>query len=103
MFDHQLFLGLPLSESYQQELAQLPAPIRAAFIQSQSSLYLQQIENEGTIYLGKSLGPLVELSALESIQAHIYSLLKKLVPHYSYDKHPLLLFALCFPPSPAPG
>lgn len=100
MFDHQLFLGLPLSESYQQELAKLPVSTRDAFIQSQSSLYLQQIENEGRIYLGKSLGPSVELSTLESIQAHIYSLLKKLVPHYAYEEHPLLLFALC---SPSPG
>jgi hypothetical protein len=97
MFDYQLFLGLPLSDSYQKELKQLSAAIRDIFIQTHSSPYLQQIESEGMVYLGKYLGPSIELAALDSLQAHIYSLLKKLIPHYPYEQHSLLLFALPLP------
>ncbi len=97
MFDPLLFLGFPLSECYQQELTQLPAVEHALFIQNHSSPYLQQIESNGKFYLGKFLGPSIELSALEASQSHIYSLLKKLVPNFPYEQYPLLLLAL---PSP---
>lgn len=100
MFDYQLFLGLPLSDSYQQELRQIPASTRDVFIQSQSSPYLQQVESEGTLYLGKYLGSSIEVASLDSLQAHIYSLLKRLVSHYSYEEHPLLLLVLPSPVSP---
>ena len=98
MFDYQLFLGLPLSESYQRELNKLSASVRDAFIQSQSSPYLQQIEHEGAVYLGKFVGSSVELGSLDALQAHIYSLLEKLILHYPYKQHPLLLLALSMPP-----
>ncbi len=99
MFDYQLFLGLPLSTAYQQELGQLPASMRDIFIQTSVSPYLQQVENEGAIYLGKYLGSSVEASLLDALQAHVYSLLKKLIPHYPYEEHPLVLLALPVPPS----
>lgn len=94
MFDTQLFLGLPLTGSYQQELERLDLSERDFFIQGEVSPYLQQIESEGVIYLGKYLGPSVETSSLDFSQTHIYSLLKKLVPDYPYEQHPLLLLAV---------
>ncbi len=94
MFDSILFLGFPMSDAYQQELQLLPAVEQELFIQNQVSSYLQRIENEGIVYLGKSLGTSIELATLESIHSHIYSLLKKLVPHFPYEQHPLLLLAI---------
>lgn len=94
MLDTILFLGFPLSASYQQELQWLPSAERELFIQPQASPYLQQIENQGMVYLGKSLGSSIEIAALESVQSHIYSLLRKLIPHFPYEKHPLLLLAI---------
>lgn len=94
MFDTVLFLGFPLSVAYQQELTRLPAAERELFIQNQDSAYLQKIENEGIEYLGKYLGPSTEMGALEMSCSHVYSLLKKLIPYFSYEEHPLLLLAL---------
>ncbi len=97
MFDYQLFLGLPLSASYQEELHVLPDSVRNTFIQREVSPYLQVVEHEGVMYLGKFAGASVELAALDALQTHIYSLLKKLIPHYPYENHPLLLLALGVP------
>lgn len=94
MFEYQLFLGFPLTEDYQRELSKLSPSFLDMFIQHPPSPYLQQIESEGIVYLGKSLGSSIELTSLDSQEAHIYSLLKKLVFHYPYPKHPLVLIAL---------
>lgn len=97
MFDTLLFLGFPLCDSYQKKLNQLSSVERDLFIQPGDSPYLQQIENEGILYLGKYLGSSIDMGALDLMYAHIYSLLKKLVPHFSYEQYPLLLLALSSP------
>ena len=94
MFDTALFIGFPLSEAYQQALLHLPSVERELFIQSQASPYLQQVESEGILYLGKFLGFSIEMAVLDSLCSHIYSLLKRLVPDFPYDQQPLLLLAL---------
>lgn len=94
MFDTVLFLGFPLSEAYRQALIQIPAIERELFIQNQDSNYLQKIEYEGIEYLGKYLGSSIEMAKLSMSHSHIYSLLKKLIPHFPYEKSPLLLLAL---------
>lgn len=99
MFQYQLYLGLLAEDSLLQELRQLPPGFHDLFIQNQDSAYLQQIEFEGKIYLGKYLGTSIETSSLDSLQTNIYSLLKRLIPYYSYEQHPLLLLAV---PSPTP-
>jgi hypothetical protein len=94
MTHSSLFFGFRVPESYQEELLKLPSVEKELFIQSQVSPYLQQIEHEGRLYLGKSLGPSIEMANLDSLHSHIYSLLKKLVPSFPYEQHPLLLLAL---------
>ena len=94
MSDHPLFVGLPLTESYLHELKKLPPALINTFIKGQSAEYLQQIECDGVLYLGKSLETPYDLAALDSLQTHVYSLLKKLIPDYPYELHPLLLLPL---------
>lgn len=94
MLDCQLFLGLPLTDSYRQELSQLPASVHDVFIQNSSSSYLQQVESEGIVYLGKFLGSSLDLATLDVLEVHIYSLLKRLISDYPYEQHPLLLLAI---------
>jgi hypothetical protein len=93
-FDTILFLGFPLSDAYQKRLLELSSIERELFIQKSSSPYLQEIENEGILYLGKYLGSIIEMAALETLSFHVYSLLKKLIPQFPYEQYPLLLFAL---------
>lgn len=94
MFETILFLGFPVSDSYERILRQLPEVERDLFIGSSDSSYLQKVENEGVQYLGKYLGPIIEMGALEMSSSHIYSLLKKWVPHFSYDCQSLVLLAV---------
>lgn len=94
MFNTALFLGFPLSAAYQKELEGVPSAERELFIQNQDSSYLQRVESEGAIYLGKFLGSSIEMSALDSYHSHIYSLLKKLVPDFPYKQQPLVLLAI---------
>jgi len=94
MFETVLFLGIPLSSSYQLLLDQLPLAERELFISSSDSSYLQKVENNGGEYLGKYLEQPVDMSTLELSNAHVYSLLKKLIPHFPYEDHPLFLLAL---------
>lgn len=97
MFDYQLFLGLPLSKEDLQGIGALPSSLREIFIQNQDLSYLQQIEYESITYLGKYIGSSVEVASLESIQAHIYSLVRRLIPYHEKRDSSLLLLAL--PPS----
>lgn len=94
MFDSQLFLGLPLSESFQDQLQQVSDFVRNSFIQPIPSPYLQQIEFDGKVYLGKQLGSLVELASIEATQLNILSLIKKVVPHHHYKKTEFVMFVL---------
>lgn len=99
MFDYQLFFGYPQSDSFYRTLDQVSPALRALYIQSDPSSYLQQIEYEGVTYLGKLVDVPIEVETLEALETHIYSLLKCLVPQYSYEQ-PLLLLALPLPPIP---
>ena len=93
MFDYFLFFGYPLDEDYREKLERTPLAIRNIFIQG-SDEYLQCIEREGISYLGKSLGQCIDRSAIELAQAHIMSLLKRLVPDYCYHQDSMLLLAV---------
>ncbi len=93
MFNTSLFLGFPLSGDYSEKLEQLSLVEKELFIQNRASPYLQIIENEGVIYLGKDLGSSIETACLDSLYSHIYSLLKKMVPDFPYGQHPLIIFA----------
>ena len=94
IFDTVLFLGFPLSPSYHQALDQVPMAEREVFIQTGDSPYLQKIEREGIEYLGKYLGSSIDMTALDLSHAHVYSLLKKLNPHFPYEESSLFLLAL---------
>lgn len=93
MFDYQLFLGFPLSPSFQSQLESVSAELKVSFIQNHSD-YLQFLEHEGISYLGKFLGFQVELPSLELTKTNIYSLLRLLIPDYPYDQVPLCLLAV---------
>ncbi len=97
MLDHQLFLGFPLSADYQHALDPLPSSLKKMFIQMTPSPYLQQIEYERISYLGKFLGPCFELSSLNEMESHIYSLLKRLLPAYPYQEGALVFVPIPFP------
>jgi hypothetical protein len=100
MFDYQLFLAFPVSKSYQDLLIQVSDPLRALFIQQTEGEYLQEINDQGIRYLGKNLGPSIELEKLEFVQTHIFSVLKRIVQNYVYEEE-LIILALPKPEASA--
>ncbi len=91
IFDYQLFFGFALFDTYLAGLAQISPELRSTFIHPH---YLHKLDHEGQGYLGKYLGSVVEFSTLELVQAHIYSLLRRLIADYPYEDHPLILLTV---------
>lgn len=93
IYDYQIFLGFCVSPSYNECLNRLSSTVRSLFIQNNAE-YLQQIDFDGLTYLGKPLGPLVDMQSLELFEANIYSLLRCLVADHVYEKYPLILLPI---------
>src|SRR5688572_28684454 len=81
--------------TFQKELEAVPLQVRSLWIQDHPD-YLQSVIYHNVSYLGKSLGNLVEMHALELVEAHIYSILSQLVVDYPYKKDLLVLLTLPF-------
>lgn len=93
MFTFQLFLGFPVDELYAEELSKANPYVVAQFIQKEGD-YLREITYQDMRFFGKFLGHIAELQQIELLEANIYSLLKKLVPNFSYQEIPLYLFPI---------
>lgn len=93
MFETQLFLAYPLNSQYEAKLEQIPHSLRVFFIQDHPD-YLQQITHNGIPYLGKQLEKVIDLRTLDSLEAHIISLLKRLVPDHPYENDTLTFLPL---------
>lgn len=93
MYSAKLFLGLPVNNELAAHLAKIDPKILSFFIQKEEN-YLQEVFFQKKHFLGKSVDKAVDLSSLEMLELNIYSLLKKLVPHYPFENTSLLLFPL---------
>lgn len=93
MYSANLFLGFPVDSKY----ASLLDSVKSHFILNEEGSYLQEITHHNKRYLGKMVGNLSDLSSLELLESNIYSLLKKLIPHYPYEEIPLKLFSVLTP------
>lgn len=87
----ELFYGFPLSSEFEQKLSQVNPDIRSFFIKNHPD-YLKKIQEKNQIYLGKTVGEEIDLETLTLIQNNIFSLLKKIVPDFTYTTDTLILF-----------
>lgn len=94
MLPYQLFFGFCLSKDEQENLQNIPSSTRDLFIQTHDPAYLHLVEDSGKVYLGKFLGDKTNLHQIESMQAHILSVLKKLNAELVPNSRSLGLFAL---------
>lgn len=93
--DYQLFLGLPLTDELLKHLKHLPQAVLDYFIQKEKgTLYLQQIEVEGVLYLGKALGSLFDTASLPSMKEHLLSVIHRLLPDASCQCSQFVLLAI---------
>lgn len=89
MFESVLFLGFPVDAAYSRSMKGFDSKFLELFFQSD---YLSEVTHEGVRYLGKFADPL-SINEISLLQSNIYSILKKMVPSYPYEKVPLILFA----------
>lgn len=90
MFERKLFLGFQIEPSFQKALLAVNQQLLALFI-GKDGEYLHELSYEKKRYLGRFVDSPVELTTLELSQEHIYSLLKRLIPHYPYEQSSLWL------------
>lgn len=89
-FDSHLFLGFAVDSSFQKSFNLLNLITKELFIQKNDA-YLQEYFFNETLFLGKYLEKKTDLNQISLFSSNIYSLLKKIVPNYSYDQSDLWL------------
>jgi len=89
-FDSHLFLGFAVDSSFQKSFDLLNLKDKALFIQ-ENDAYLQEYLFNEALFLGKYLEKKSDLNQINLFSLNIYSLLKKIVPNYSYDQSDLWL------------
>lgn len=90
MFERKLFFGCLISQEFENALLETNPELLSLFTQSKGE-YLHEIFFQEQRYLGRFVPSPCEVSDLEQLKPHIYSLLKRLVPDYAYENTPLWL------------
>lgn len=88
-----LFVGYAVDEEFQQALGRANPHALDLFINNNSD-YLHRLEGKEGVFLGKFLGRLENLNALEALEANVKSLLLKLVPTLSFQERCLQVVAV---------
>lgn len=92
-FKRKFFLGMAVDSLFQQALSSVNRQILDYYIQNTGN-YLQEVSFQEERYLGCFLTSPTETSHLELMELHIFSLLKRLLPHYPYQNSALWLIPL---------
>lgn len=93
MFECNLFLGFKIDAKLSKELSQNSPTFLELFIQNHHD-YLQKVNFNDAVYLGKLIGDKIELSNIELIKNNIHSLVSRLAPNYPIQQSNLELFSL---------
>jgi hypothetical protein len=91
VYSVKLFLGFLVNNELADNLNRINPNLLALFIQNEDN-YLKEIIIQNKRYIGKSIEKAIDLPSLELLQLNIYSILKKMLPDYSFEKR--LIFNL---------
>lgn len=91
MFERKLFLGYLIDACYEKHLSKANPQLLSLFT-SPNGEYLHQLLHQDQNYLGRFLPSPHSLSDIELLKPHIFSLLKRLAPDYTYENSQLWLF-----------
>jgi hypothetical protein len=93
LFESKLFLGFFVDASFENHLNSLDQKVKFLYIQKED-VYLQEYIFQNEMFLGKMIEKPSNLTLLELSSQNILSLLKKIVPNYSYEQAELWLLPL---------
>ncbi|MEX1012240.1 MAG: hypothetical protein WD595_00765 [Waddliaceae bacterium] len=86
-----LFLGYPIIDKYAMAFSAVSEDARSLIIQP-GDMYLQQIEYDCTLYLGKFIGEHCSVKEISLLEANVYSLLQRLTPDFAVSSSSLFIF-----------
>lgn len=89
-----LFLGFCITDDFAERLNKVRPELLALYIKDGEGMWLQEVTHQGERYLGKPVGDVVEVDQLSLHESNIISFLKKIVPIYPYETHPLVLIPM---------
>lgn len=87
----KLFLGYPISETYQKLLHAVDANLLQMVLREHE---LHEVTHLDVHYLGKWMGPLTDIKLLTLLESNIYSILQRLTPDHPCKAIPLELIAI---------
>lgn len=93
MLTTALFLGFPVDSVFASHLAAINPEIIRLFFQKEEG-YLTEIIYLNQTYIGKFIEGSTNVLQLELLETHIYSVLKKIIPSYPYQKKSLTLLPI---------
>lgn len=85
-----MFVGHPVDGNLERALRKLDPDHVSLYLGSEG--YLQEVESSGHKFWGKKVGAELDFEALSMSEAHVESLLRKLLPDYHFKE--LLLFPI---------
>ncbi|NGX55634.1 MAG: hypothetical protein KR126chlam2_01273 [Chlamydiae bacterium] len=91
-FQLKLFVGFSPDSNFEEGMEEAN-PYLASLLTGGGD-YLQKANYNQKRYLGKPTSSLLSVQQLENLEANVVSLLKRLVPGYPFENHPLCLLAL---------
>ncbi len=92
MYSVALFLGFPIDHAFAEALKSIDSQLANLFIRKNDDSYLQEVSYNGVRYLGKFAGEINDPASLKLLEENIYSLLKRIVPNYQFERGALVLF-----------
>jgi len=96
-YKEAMFLGFLVTPAFADQLEAVPRALRDNLIGKERSSYLSETIYKGDHYIGKDLSGVFTTASLDLSAAHIYSVLKKVVPNFPYECHSLFLFSFPIP------
>jgi hypothetical protein len=91
MLQPQLFFGFPVDDEVDKELRRAD-PNALGFFLNNDSEYLHETVFQGVRHIGKRIGQIQNIAALDGQTSHLYSLFTKLLPQATFPAEKLLLF-----------
>ena len=88
-----LFFGFPVDSLYLRAVEGAPVFLQKQFFSGEDPV-LSKVQINGLYYIGKPCQAPVSKETLDKMKDHIYSVLDKLVPGYSYAETDLYLCSL---------
>ncbi|MBA3602871.1 MAG: hypothetical protein H0W50_04355 [Parachlamydiaceae bacterium] len=80
-----------MNSLYRKFLLSVEQPLIDIYFQPNGN-YLKEVTFQNECYFGCHLPSPTDISQLELLELHIFSLLKRLIPNYPYDSSSLVLF-----------